>query len=307
MTTENPVTEMTKVEIPSSIDGSPQPIFYWAPDNVTEPTPLLVFLHQWSFGYDSDNSPWLAQAMKRNWIYVHPHFRGPNRNPDACGSELARQDILDSVAWAIDGFNVDKTRIYLAGMSGGGHMTMLMAGYYPDHFSAASQWVGISDLTAWYDEHCPDGQPQNYAMNIEACVGGIPGSSQEVDQQLQERSPLFFLENAWDMPIDFGAGVHDGHTGSVPIHHTLDAFNVYAEARGCQVVNDQDIEQLSLNRKLDNPQPQDTADDPTFEGRAIYLRRQAGPSRVTIFEGGHEGLPFAATEWLGKQQRQTCW
>jgi len=36
----------------------------------------------------------------------------------------------------------------------------------------------------------------------------------------------------------------------------------------------------------------------------IYLRRYAGPSRVTIFEGGHEGIAAAAIEWLDQHRRQ---
>ena len=42
-----------------------------------------------------------------------------------------------------------------------------------------------------------------------------------------------------------------------------------------------------------------------FEPERLFLRRNAGPARVTIFDGGHEGLPHAACEWLSKQHRKT--
>ena len=35
--------------------------------------------------------------------------------------------------------------------------------------------------------------------------------------------------------------IHDGHTGSVPIHHAIDAFNVIARANGDKLVSDADI------------------------------------------------------------------
>ena len=39
-----------------------------------------------------------------------------------------RQDILDAVDWVLKRYPVDEKRIYLTGTSGGGHMSMLMAG-----------------------------------------------------------------------------------------------------------------------------------------------------------------------------------
>jgi hypothetical protein len=114
---------------------------------------------------------------------------------------------------------------------------------------------------------------------------------------------LTHLAGAAAVPLDLAAGVHDGHQGSVPIRHTLDAFNVVAKAVGGEAVSEQEIEQLSRPMgRLDNPRPADTAEDLSF-GRAIHLRRTAGKGRVTIFEGGHEGLPHAAIAWLAEHRK----
>jgi hypothetical protein len=111
------------------------------------------------------------------------------------------------------------------------------------------------------------------------------------------------LKGAVDVPLDLAAGVHDGHKGSVPIRHTVDAFNVVAEAQSAPTVTEDEIAQLSRpNGRLENAKPGDTADDPTF-GRALYLRRTSGKARVTIFEGGHERLSEAAAHWLSGQVR----
>ena len=55
-------------------------------------------------------------------------------------------------------------------------MTMLMAARYPQTWAAASAWVGISDLHAWYDEH----RNENYGAMMRACFGGTPSESDQL-------------------------------------------------------------------------------------------------------------------------------
>ena len=38
-------------------------------------------------------------------------------------------------------------------------------------------------------------------------------------------------------------------------------------------------------------------------GRDIVFQKTAGPASVVIFDGGHEGLPDPACEWLSEQSR----
>lgn len=97
-------------------------------------TALFVFLHSWSSDYTQDNEKWLRACAERGWIWLHPNFRGINQSPQACGSKFARQDILDAIDHACTLWQVDRERIYLAGVSGGGHMSLLMAGHHPDRF-----------------------------------------------------------------------------------------------------------------------------------------------------------------------------
>lgn len=286
---------MQQIEIPSSLDGTPQSIRFLKGGMGA---PLLVFLHPWSGNFSMDEPEWNRQAQERQWTLIQPDFRGPNVRPEACGSELAQQDILDAVAWARTSLTWHPRRIFLAGISGGGHMAMLMAAKCPIMWDAVSEWVGISDLRAWYYEHLRDGQPQRYAQNIEACVGSKPGSEM-FDLGCAQRSPRGQLSAARDLAIDFNAGVDDGHSGSVPIHHTLDAFNEVARANAIETVSQEEIRELTERRCLQHPRESDRAADPDY-GRKIHLRRYAGRSRVTIFEGGHEGLPHAAFAWFDR-------
>jgi dipeptidyl aminopeptidase/acylaminoacyl peptidase len=226
-----------------------------------------------------------------------PNFRGPNLRPESCASELARQDVLDAVAYVRRTYAVDDTRVYLAGVSGGGHMSMVMAAHAPELWAGVSAWVGISDLTAWHAETKAAGR--KYWKDVEAVVGGAPGASAAVDAQLRYRSPLYHVGGAKNVPLDLNTGIHDGHTGSVPIHHTIDAYNVLARAQGDDEVSAEDIATLSAEKPLSTTEKQDT----TY-GRHLHLRRYAGPSRVTVFEGGHEGIPRAACTWLEKQRKE---
>ncbi len=293
------------VKIKSTLDQSLQPSLIWAPETAkTTPTPLLVFLHSWSGNYKQNNAKWLNEAQKRGWIYLHPDFRGVNQQPEACGSRLARQDILDAIDFTIEHYDVDPSRIYLAGTSGGGHMTMLMAGHHPDRFSAASSWVGISELADWYRFHLKDGEPQNYARMILKSLQDKPGASAEIDAEYRDRSPLYWIANATEVPLDLNAGVTDGKTGSVPFAQTVNAFNALAEKNQTTPVSKAEIQQLWDHGKLQKPLPADQETDETY-GRAIHLRRNSGLARVTIFQGGHEGFPGPACEWLSKQTRDT--
>ncbi|MEZ6064326.1 MAG: DUF4440 domain-containing protein [Planctomycetaceae bacterium] len=285
-------------EVTSSVDSARQPVAWWAPAAARETaTPLLVSLHTWSSTYKQDRPEWLAEAVEREWIYIQPDFRGVNDHPEACGSPLAMQDILDAIDWACVTFAVDRERIYLAGVSGGGHMTMQMAAHYPERFSAASAWCGPADLADWYRFHSPGGKAARYAQMIAACCGGPPGASADVDEQYRARSPVFHLAEVGDLPLDIHAGVLDGKTGSVPFAHSLRCFNTVASAQGAALVTASEMDQLWERGRLDSPTGDDTIPDDSYP-RAILLRRQAGATRVTIFQGTHEALPSAACEWL---------
>ena len=197
------------ITVASTIDGVKQPCFLALPDGLTRtstPAPLLVILHSWSAGVEQTRPKLQALALRRGWICLFPHFRGANKHPDACGSKKAQQDILDAVAWVQKRYPVDARRIYLTGVSGGGHMTMLMAGRHPEIWAAASAWVGISDLRSWHQKH----EKTRYGRMLRACCGGAPGKNAVVDKEYRERSPLTYLHRAIKVPLDIAAGVHDG-------------------------------------------------------------------------------------------------
>ncbi len=288
------------IDMPSTKDGSLQKVIYWRPasaahDIAGPALPLIVFLHSWSGGFEQ-GLPWIEQAKKMGWALVAPDFRGPNSRPEACASDLASQDILDAVAFARRDARIDSSRIYLVGGSGGGHMSLVMAARAPDLWAAVSAWVPISDLAAWHKESKE--RKNNYAKMIEQCCGGKPGPATEAEYR--HRSPLFHLAAAKGVPLDINTGIHDGHTGSVPVSHSLHAFNMLARAD--KQVADADIGYMVREQKIPTALIAERQDDPEREKTTLF-RRASGNARVTVFEGGHESEPSAAVLWLSRQHK----
>ena len=298
------ISGRSKIHVISSLDGTEQPSYLSLPAGCVEegdPLPLVVSLHPWSSDLESRDEDLERLVEEKRWLYLCPNFRGRNDQIDALGSELARQDILDAVEWVSERYPVDPRRIFLTGGSGGGHMTMLMVARHPDGWTAASAWVGISNLTSWHARHV-DGK---YGKMMRSALGGAPEDSEEIAARYLDRSPLTHLANAKDVALDIAAGIHDGHTGSVPVRHSLDAFNVIAQARGDATISETEIEQLSQpDGRLVSPSATDTMSDASL-GREIYLRRTTGRTRVTIFEGGHEGIAEATIDWFEQHARGT--
>ncbi len=294
-------TGVREVRYRSDADKTEQPALFYSP-GAKEPRPLLVGLHTWSSDYKNGyDIPYAKWCVEQGWVFIHPNFRGPNRRPEACGSELMVKDISSAVEWAAKQAPVDRRRIYLVGTSGGGHAALLLAGRLPDLWAGVSAWVGISDLSAWHSE-CKKAK-RKYWHDIEASCGGPPGKSAEVDREYSRRSPLTWLGDYRGPAIDINAGIRDGHTGSVPISHSLLAFNRIAEKKDRVAMAD--ILAMTKTTKVPE-QLQREIKDPAYGKKRPLFRAVSKNARVTIFDGGHEIVTTAAFSWLSKQRRPTA-
>jgi dipeptidyl aminopeptidase/acylaminoacyl peptidase len=200
MAQQSPAEPAAEVRIKSSRDGAQQPALLYVPPGAVAKdkgsrVPLLVLLHSWSTDYKTTGgvAEALGECRRRGWAFLSPDFRGVNDHPEACASELAVQDVLDSVNYARKRAAVDHKRIYLLGSSGGGHMALVMAERAPKVWAAVSVWVPISDLAAWYQFSKAPGS-QYYQM-MEECCGGPPGTPEE-NRRYRQRSSLSFLSKA---------------------------------------------------------------------------------------------------------------
>ncbi len=268
-----------------------------------EPRPLLVGLHTWSYDRTNGSDKYVELCIENNWHFIFPDFRGDNTKPEACGSEMVVSDLEDAVAYMKNTVNVDNARVYLAGGSGGGHCSLLMAGRRPDLWTAVSSWCPISDIAAWHSE-CEDGG-RGYAKHIEAVCGGNPSISEAAAWEAVKRSPLTWLPNVKEsgLKLDISTGIHDGHIGSVPVSQAINAFN--AAASPADRISQEDIDFI-VEKESVPEHLKATEQDPSFGGRTIYLRKVSGNVRLTLFEGGHDLLQNAAIDWLSRQSRETA-
>jgi len=205
--------KQVEIYVKSILDDSLQPsLFFQAKGE--EKRPLLVGLHTWSADRFNQINTMLPYAEKYNFHLLLPEFRGPNveTNPNckkACGSEYAKQDIIDAIDYCIAQYSVDVENVFLLGASGGGHMEQLMAGYKPEYFKAIGAFVGISDLRKWSEEN------QDYHDDVYACCG-------ESAEEMFKRSPMAYTEIIAKSNIKIFHGKYDS---SVPVTHSITIFN----------------------------------------------------------------------------------
>ncbi|MDD5597354.1 MAG: prolyl oligopeptidase family serine peptidase [Victivallaceae bacterium] len=213
--------EFIELEVVSSLDGSREKNLFFIPENIAAggKVPLVVWLHTWS----ADRFNQVVQlelCRKRDWALLLPEFRGPNlvKNPraqEACGSQLACQDIIDAVEFVKNNYPVDEKAVFLAGGSGGGHMSLVTGAYKPEMWRGVSSWCPITDVALWHRYY---GKGNGYAPHMEACCGGAPGDSPEVDYQYSRRSPMSYLTKLAKVNLSVHHGRFDK---SVPCIHTI--------------------------------------------------------------------------------------
>lgn len=205
-----------EIWVKSSLDGTMQPSLFYKSES-KETRPLLVGLHTWSYGRCNQIDNMLPMAERYDFNLLLPEFRGPNlsSNPDctkACGSDYAKQDVVDAIAHLVAQEDVDEKNIFLLGGSGGGHMALLMAGMCPELFKAVGAFVPITDLSKWTQQN------DHYCPHVQACCG-----SQE---EMRKRSPITYLDTIAKANVKIFHGKYDA---VVPVSHSLTLFNEIME------------------------------------------------------------------------------
>ncbi len=205
--------EQQELLIRSTLDGSMQPSLFYKSQSKRK-SPLLVGLHTWSYDRFNQIKNMLPLAEEQDFNLLLPEFRGKNlaENPhchEACGSELAKQDIQDAIDYVVANENVDPENIFLLGLSGGGHMALLMAGKCPEYFKAIGAFVPITDLREWVKES------KSYRDRVFACCG-------EEEAELLKRSPVNYIDTIAKANLKIFHGKYDS---VVPVSHSIKFFN----------------------------------------------------------------------------------
>ncbi len=277
--------DFSLVEIPSGVDGHVQMAYMYG-SRASDPAPLVVNLHTWSGDY-TQADPISDLCRSKDLNYIHPDFRGVNNTVNACCSALALSDIDDAISYAIENANVDTSRIYVVGQSGGGYATLGTFMKSKHKIRKFSAWVPISDLEAWYRESSI--RRNKYALDILACT-----SSEDSILNItvaKEKSPIHWatpVEKLCHSQLYIYTGIYDGIQGSVPITQSINFYNKVLSDLGVKdasaFVSDQEKLALLEHRKK-------LGDFGKIAQREVFLRKEYLNLKLVIFEGNHEILP----------------
>ncbi len=170
-------------------------MFLYVPDNVKANPGILVGLH-WCHGtadkYFSGNR-YRILADQYGFIVIYPGCYRSDSCFDVHSPEALTHNggsdplgIISMINYVIQNNNADSTRVFVTGHSGGGMMTNVMAGSYPEVFNAASGsatvpfacFAGSTSPDGWNDD-CAKGKvtktPQEWGDLVRAAYPGYTG------------------------------------------------------------------------------------------------------------------------------------
>ncbi|REK15694.1 MAG: alpha/beta fold hydrolase [Actinobacteria bacterium] len=287
------VDGLEEIELTSTIDGAQQPAL-WLPPSGEGTKPLIVILHSWSSGYQQHAGiPYALWAQENGWAMIAPQFRGINDSPDALGSDLAVQDVADAIEYATAQEGVRTDKVFAVGYSGGGMMSLLVAGRHPDKVSAVAAWGPPYDLIEFYLQSIQTGL--GYVGDIEAGCGGDPTEEEEARAECVHRSPMAHLDGAREsgVPVLIGHGINDSLLSPAQsgwaFNHLANSSDQFSETQ---------LEELAQGDVPDVAEP--------LEGESFFgdgdpdpvLVRHSGPVVVVFFEAGHEMVYEASVRWF---------
>ena len=296
---ERSVPGIDDIRITSTADGAEQPALWLAPSGDRD-QPLLVVLHSWSAPYTQHAGiPFAMWAQENGWAVIAPEFRGVNDDADAIGSDMAVQDAVDAIDYAVAQDGVDGDRVYAVGYSGGGMMSLLLAGRHPDKVTAVAAWGPPYDLEEFYRHSRVTGQ--HYAGDIRRACGGDPRVDGPAQEECLRRSPMTYLDSAKDeeVPIYIAQGIEDPF---VSPSEGARAFNQLADPK--DRLSDAEVDAIGRGRIALHPTVRITAETYFGEGDpAPVFARQSGAVWLVYFQAGHDMVYNATLRWFASDPR----
>ena len=293
------IPEIKDIKVTSSKDGKKEPALYFDSGS-SKKKPLLVVLHSWSDEYLQQASiPFCLWAKKYDWVFIQPNYRGIFEKPEAMGSDLAVQDIVDAVNYAKKNANVDPSRVYVTGASGGGMGSLLAASRHPEIWAGAAPWVPVVDILDWYKYNAKF-PSRKYRKQIVGAAGGDPTQSEKAAEETKKRSPITYLNQNINVPIYIAHGIKDI---LVPPDHSLRAYNLLAEEK--DRLTEEQIKYIVKNQAI--PPGLKSSDTETYFGPAdpkVHLVKKSGNVTLVLFEGVHDMVYNPTLLWLNEQQKR---
>jgi len=230
-------------------DGTPQDARAQIPDSYdgSVPTPLIIYVHGRSSDiYEWETLPISVAINVKGWLLAAPQMHGSWEGPvppppDPPGKFVyasleSQYDIIGTVKYMVQNYNVKLDRIYLVGSSMGGQIATVVAAKYPHVFAAVFDTKGPTNMAQWYGE-TTDGYHKAW-MERECHINGTPRDPSQNPFCYQRRSSVSFAGNYLHIPISITHSLSDT---LVPIAHSFnlrDAINAHSPDRLASVAVD---------------------------------------------------------------------
>ncbi|KAI2626394.1 putative acetyl xylan esterase [Xylaria nigripes] len=188
-------------------------MYIYVPDNLATNPAIIVAIH-WCTGTASayySSTPYATLAEQYGFIVIYPESPYSGTCWDVSSETSLTHDggadsssIANMVAYTLDQYNGDKSRVFVTGTSSGAMMTNVLAATYPDVFAAGIAYAGVP-ATCFY-------------------TGTIDGWNNTCSQ-----GQLNLTQEYW---ADAARGAYPGYTGPRPrmrIHHGTADTTLYVQ------------------------------------------------------------------------------
>ena len=199
----NPQAQTVDFTFTSTYDGSTQQAVMQVPTGYQagQAAPLLIALHDWEEDRLPPFNDFKAAADAAGWLLASPNMHGetlPIRAifRYALASLASQHDILDTIQWVSQHYNVDPSRIYITGKGMGGQTALVTAAKHPGMFAAVASDRGFTSLVFWWDDDA------DRKANIEQEVDGNPDVAQ---WEYQRRSMLREFVDKFNYVINYSS------------------------------------------------------------------------------------------------------
>ncbi len=220
------------------------PVYVFAPKNVRDKAPMLVFAHGGVHGRLTSNYAHIfREALDRGYVIVSPEYRGSighggdlYNQIDYGGAEI--DDTHDARNWAVENLPyVDANRVGIFGWSHGGFHALMNILNWPDDYKVAYAGVPVSDLVQRMGY-----TGQDYRKLFEEFIGKQP---EDNVMEYRRRSPVFHAAKL-RTPLLIHTTTNDEDVHVMEVEHLIAAlkaagkkfeYKIYQNAPGAHRFN----------------------------------------------------------------------
>ena len=221
-------------------------MYVYRPDALPAGSPAVVLLHgctQNAAGYFA-NSGWRKFADQAKFALVLPEQRSAN-NSSSCFNWFAAGDtardqgealsVRQMVDRAVTAYGLDRSRVFVSGLSAGGAMSAVMLATYPDVFAAGSVVAGLPYRCATSLSQAsgcqytpPDRTPAQWGDLVRGAYPGYGGPRPRVAIWQGQADYTVVPANGVELRDQFtnvlGVPVQPTSTSSLPAGTTLEVY-----------------------------------------------------------------------------------